>query len=59
MFARDFGLTKCTRRWAHHTLSDHQKVTRVEASNELLQILNDFEADSFDGIATDGKLWFH
>jgi hypothetical protein len=32
---------------------------RVEASKELLQILNDLEADSFDGIPTGDELWFH
>jgi hypothetical protein len=35
-----------------HTLSDTQKVKRVETSTELIQIFNDLEADSFDGIAT-------
>jgi histone-lysine N-methyltransferase SETMAR len=33
-------------------------VKRVEASTELLQILNDLEADPFDGIATGGEPWF-
>jgi hypothetical protein len=32
---------------------------RVDASNELLQILNDSEADSFDGIRTGDDSWFH
>jgi hypothetical protein len=41
-----------------HTLSGTQKVKRVEASTELLQILNDLEADSFDGIATGDESWF-
>jgi hypothetical protein len=27
-------------------------MTRVEVSNKLLQVLNDLEADSFDGITT-------
>jgi hypothetical protein len=34
-------------------------VTKTEESNELLQILNDLEADSFDGITTGDKSWFH
>jgi hypothetical protein len=34
-------------------------VTRVEASNELLQILNDLKADAFDGITTGDNSWFH
>jgi histone-lysine N-methyltransferase SETMAR len=33
-------------------------VKRVEASTELLQILNDLEVDSFDGMATGGESWF-
>jgi hypothetical protein len=37
---------KVNRRRVPHTLSDLQEVTRVEASNELLRILNDLEADS-------------
>jgi hypothetical protein len=41
-----------------HTLSEPQKVKRVEASTELLQILNDLEADSVDGIASGDKSWF-
>jgi hypothetical protein len=32
---------------------------RVEVLNELLQIFNDLQADSFDGITTDGDAWFH
>jgi hypothetical protein len=34
-------------------------MARVEALNELLQILNDLEADSFDGITTGDQSWFH
>jgi hypothetical protein len=33
-------------------------VKRVEASTELLQILNDLQADSFPGIATGDESWF-
>jgi histone-lysine N-methyltransferase SETMAR len=33
-------------------------VKRVEASTELVQILNDLEADSFDGITTGEESWF-
>jgi hypothetical protein len=40
-------------------LSDPQKGTRVEASNELPQILNDLEADPFDGITTGDESWVH
>jgi hypothetical protein len=34
-------------------------VTRVEASNELLQITNDLETDSFDRITAGDESWFH
>jgi hypothetical protein len=34
-------------------------VTRAEASNELLHILNDLEAGAFDGITTSDESWFH
>jgi hypothetical protein len=34
-------------------------VTKVEASNELLQILNDLETDFFGGITTGDQSWFH
>jgi hypothetical protein len=33
-------------------------VKRVEASTELVQILNDLEADSVDGITTGDESWF-
>jgi hypothetical protein len=41
-----------------HTLSDRQKVKRLEASTEFVQILNDLEADSFNGITTGDESWF-
>jgi hypothetical protein len=34
-------------------------MTKFEASNELLQILNDLETDSFGGITTGDESWFH
>jgi hypothetical protein len=52
ILARNLGLKKFTRRWVSHTLSGPPKGKRVEASTELLQILNDLEAESFDGITT-------
>jgi hypothetical protein len=58
VFARNLGLQKFTLRYVPHLISDPQKVTRVEASTELIQILNDFEADSFDGITTGDESWF-
>jgi hypothetical protein len=58
ILARDLGLKKLIRRWVPHTLSGPQQVKGIEASTELLQILNDLEADSFDGIATRDESWF-
>jgi hypothetical protein len=52
-------LKKFTRRWVPHALSDPQKATTVEASNELLHMLNDLEADSFDGIPIGDGSWSH
>jgi hypothetical protein len=52
ILVRGLCLKNFTRRWAPDTLSDPQNVTRVEASNELLQILNDSEVDFFDGVTT-------
>jgi hypothetical protein len=59
ILVRNLGLKKFTRRRVPHILSDSQKVTRVEASNELMEILNDLEADSFDGITTSDESRFH
>jgi hypothetical protein len=58
ILARDLRLKQLTRRWAPRTLSAPQKVKRVEASTELLRLLNDLDADSFDGIATGEESWF-
>jgi hypothetical protein len=58
ILARDLGSRKFTRRSVPHTLSDPQKVKRVEASTELLHILNPLEIDSFDGITTGDEFWF-
>jgi hypothetical protein len=35
-----------------HTFSDLRKIERIGASTELGQVLNDLEADSFDGMTT-------
>jgi hypothetical protein len=59
ILVRDLGLKKFTRRWVPHTLSDPQKVMKTEESNKLLQILNDLEPDSFDGITTGDESRFH
>jgi hypothetical protein len=58
IFDHDLGFKKSTRRWVPHTLSDPQKLKRVETSADLLQILNDLQADCFDGITTGDESWF-
>jgi hypothetical protein len=58
ILTRDPGLTKITRRLVPHTLSDRQKVKRVETPTELVWILNNLEDDSFDGITTGDESWF-
>jgi hypothetical protein len=55
---RNLGLKNFTRRRMPHALSGPQKVRRVDASTELLQILNDLEVDSFDWITTGNEFWF-
>jgi hypothetical protein len=39
-------------------LSNAQKVARVEAAKEMLRILEEPEANDFDGIATGDESWF-
>jgi histone-lysine N-methyltransferase SETMAR len=55
---RNLSFKKFTRRWVPHTLSDPRKLKKVETSAELLQILNDLQADFFDGITTGDESWF-
>jgi hypothetical protein len=45
-------MRKFSRRWVPHFLSQAQKVARVEASIEMLRILQESEENSFDGVAT-------
>jgi hypothetical protein len=54
----DLGLKTIPRRWVPHTLSDRQKVERFDVSTDLVQILNDLEADSVDGITTGDESGF-
>jgi hypothetical protein len=58
ILACDLRLRKLTRRWVPPPTSDPQNVKRVEASTELLHILNELQVDSFDGIATGDESWF-
>jgi histone-lysine N-methyltransferase SETMAR len=50
-------MRKFLRHWAPHSLSDAQKVARVEAAKEILRILRESETNDFDGIAA-GESWF-
>jgi hypothetical protein len=45
------------RREVPHSLSSAQKVARVEASKELLTILQESETNHFDGITTGDESW--
>ena len=45
-------------RWVPHSLSPAQKVACVEASTEILRILQESEWDNFDGTATGDESWF-
>jgi hypothetical protein len=54
----ELGMRKFSRRWVPHSLTYAQKVARVEASIEILRILQNSEANDFDGIATGDELWF-
>jgi hypothetical protein len=56
--ARDLRFQNPTQGWVPHILSDPQKTKKVEASAELIQILNHLEADSFDGFLTGNESWF-
>jgi hypothetical protein len=48
---RELGMRKFSRFWVLHSLSDAQKVARVEVAKNLLRILQESEANDFDGIA--------
>jgi hypothetical protein len=49
---RELGMRKFSRRWVPHSLSDAQKIARVEAAKDMLRILRRSEGNDFDGIAT-------
>jgi hypothetical protein len=51
-------MRKFSRRWVLHSLSSAQQMDRVEASKEMLRILQESEANHFDGIATGDESWF-
>jgi hypothetical protein len=51
-------MTKFSRRWVRHFLSEAQKAARAEVSKEMLRILQDSEENKFDGIVTGEESWF-
>jgi hypothetical protein len=51
-------MRKFSRRWVPHSLSDAQKIARVEAAKSMLRILQESETNDFDGIATGDESWF-
>jgi hypothetical protein len=55
---RELGTRKVSRRWVPHSLTSAQNVARVEASIEMLRILQKSEANDFDGITTGKESWF-
>jgi hypothetical protein len=55
---RKLGMRKFSRRWVLHSLSSPQQVARVEASKDMLRILQELQANHFYGIATGDKSWF-
>jgi hypothetical protein len=55
---KELRMRKVSRHWIPHSLSDAQKITRVESEKEMLKILHESEANDFDGIATCDKSRF-
>jgi hypothetical protein len=55
---KGLGMRKFSRRWVPHSLSDAQKVARVEAAKEMLKILQESEMNDFDVISTGDESWF-
>jgi hypothetical protein len=55
---RELGMRKFSRRWVPHSLTSAQKVARVNASIEMLRILQESAANDFDGVTTGDESWF-
>jgi hypothetical protein len=55
---RELGMTKFSRRWVSHFLSPAQNVACAEASQIILQVLQDAESNGFEGIATGDESCF-
>jgi hypothetical protein len=55
---RELETRKFARHWVPRSLSSHQQVPGVEASTEMLRILQESQASHFDGSATGHEFWF-
>jgi hypothetical protein len=54
---RELGMRRFSWRWVFHSLSDAQKIAPVDAA-KMSRILQESEANDFDGIATGDESWF-
>jgi hypothetical protein len=55
---RELGMRKFSRRWVPHSLTSAQKVARVDASIEMLRILQESKVNDFNGVTTGDESWF-
>jgi transposase len=55
---KELRMRKFSRRWVPHSLTSAQTAGRVCASIEMLRILQESEANDFDGVTTDDESWF-
>jgi hypothetical protein len=55
---RELGMRKFSRRSVPHSLTSAQHVAHVDASIEMLRILQESEANDFDGVTTGDESWF-
>jgi transposase len=46
---RELGMRKISRWWVSHSLSNAQKIARVEAANKMFKILQESEMNDCDG----------
>jgi hypothetical protein len=55
---RELRMRTFSRHWVPHSFTSAQKVARVDASIEMLRILQESEANDFLGITTGDESWF-
>jgi hypothetical protein len=55
---RELGMKEFSRCCMPHFLCSAQKAARVESSKEMLRMLQQSEANQFEGIATGDESWF-